>query len=219
MVAKTRNLIALTVQAVVVVATVICVTRFFFVGGEGNMQVVGVTCFRYFTIDSNVLAALACAVCMVYEVRALLAAKRSGGEVAEPVLPHWVLILTFAGTVAVTLTFMVCICFLGPLYGYGFLFSGSNFFLHGLTPALCVFAFMALLRGPVRLAECFWCLLPVLLYGIVYFIMVIAIGPDAGGWPDFYAFNMGGMWPVTYVIIAVGTFVFAAIERLPHRRS
>ena len=36
----------------------------------------------------------------------------------------------------------------------------------------------------------------VILYGIVYLVMVVALGPLNGGWEDFYGFNRGGYWPI-----------------------
>lgn len=225
--AKTRNrlVLALVAQAVVVVSTAASLVHFFTAGGEGNMAVAGWKCFRYFTVDSNVLAALGCVVCMWFEVRAIRRAKASetagqsgNANAIEPVLPHGALIFMYVGTVAVTVTFMVVMCFLGPIYGYGYLFAGYNLPLHGSSPILCILTFMLLLRGKVRLPEALWCEVPVLAYGAVYLVMAILLGPDTAGWPDFYLFNATGMWPVAYIVIGVATFVFAAIERLPHRR-
>ena len=208
---KARNALAIAVQLVIAVATALSVASFFTAGGEGNMLGTGWTAFRYFTIDSNVLVALAGLACIPFEIRAL----RTGCDE----LAHWALILYFAGAVSVSVTFMVVIAFLGPIFTYRAMFVGWNIWLHGATPILAVITFMALLRGPIRLRECLWCLLPVLVYGAVYLVMVIAIGPDAGGWPDFYAFNANGTWYVAFIAIGLLAFVLAAVERLPHRRA
>lgn len=206
---KLRNGLALVAQIFVAVATVVCIATFFTTGGEGNMQVAGWKAFCYFTVDSNVLAALTGLVCVPYELRALRTGKDE--------LPHWALIVNMVGTAAVSVTLMVCVLFLGFIYGYPALFTGSSFFLHGANPVLCIVVFMALLRGPVSLRESLWCLLPVALYGCLYFAMVILIGQARGGWEDFYAFNMGGMWYVSVVAMGVLTFVLATLLRLPHR--
>ena len=208
---KTRAMLAVIAQAIVVVATVLAVVSFFTTGGEGNMQVTGWRAFRYFTIDSNVLAAIAGLACMPYEIRAL----RTGREE----LPHGMLIFFFAGTVAVSVTLMVVLGFLGPIYSYRAMFVGHNFWLHGANPVLAIVTFMMLLRGHVRFRETLWCLVPVLVYGAVYLVMVVIIGWEAGGWPDFYAFNIGGRWYVSFIAVGLLTFLLAAIERIPHRRA
>ena len=226
---KTRSVLAIAAQVVVVAATAWAIAGFFTAGGEGNMKVVGWLAFRYFTVDSNVLAAIACVVCIPFEIRALRApAGKSAGRDARTgadcgagglVLPHGVLILNFVGTVAVSVTFVVVVAFLGPVYGYASMFTGKNFFLHGVNPILCIVAFMALIEGPVRLRETLWCLLPVAIYGIVYCIEVVGIGIEAGGWPDLYGFNIGGIWYVWFMAIGLMAFILALIERLPHRRA
>ena len=37
------------------------------------------------------------------------------------------------------------------------------------------------------------------------------------GWPDFYAFNVNGMWYLALIIIDLPAFLLGVIERLPHR--
>ena len=207
--AKVRTVLAIIAQAIVAVATFACIVSFFTSGGEGNMQVVGWRAFRYFTVDSNVLAALAGLVCIPFEFRAL----RTG----DAALPHPALIFAYVGTVAVSVTLVVVLAFLGPLYGYGPLFAGINLWLHGINPVLAIVTLMVLLPGPIRFRETLWCLLPLAVYGTLYGIMVIAIGAEAGGWPDFYFFNMGGRWPISFAAVGLLAFILAVIERLPHR--
>ena len=206
---STRNALAIAAQVLVAALTAYAISIFFTSGGEGNMQVAGWRAFRYFTIDSNVLAALAGLVCIPYEIRAL--------KTGEETLPHWALILYYVGAVAVSVTMMVTVAFLGPIYGYPAMFVGVNFFLHGLNPILCILTVMFLLRGPIRLREAWLCVIPVVVYGAVYFVQVVVIGYENGGWPDFYAFNVNGMWYLALIIIGLLAFLLGVIERLPHR--
>ena len=71
--------------------------------------------FRYFTMLSNVLAAIAAAIVASFDAKALVCEEEN--------LPRWVLILKYAGTVAVTLTFVTVVVFLSPMVeamGYGY---------------------------------------------------------------------------------------------------
>lgn len=206
---RLRAALAIAVYVIVAASVALSLVGFFTTGGEGNMQVVGWRAFRYFTVDSNVLAALGGLACIPSLVRTLYTGRDG--------LSHGILIFAYVGTVAVTLTFLVVAVFLGPIYGYGAMFAGYNFWLHGANPILCILALMVLLRGPIRPREILWCLVPVFIYGVLYLVMTVILGPDAGGWPDFYAFNMGGRWYVTYLVIAAVTLGIAALERIPHR--
>ena len=208
---RARNALALIANLVVFISTCICIASFFLVGGSGNMQVAGWTAFRYFTVLSNAFAALGCLVGVGFNMAALV----TGDEQ----VPYWFLLLKYAGTVAITVTLVVCLTFLGPIYGYELLFSGFNLFLHGVNPGLCILTFMFLERGTIRFRESWVPMVPIIAYGAVYVTKVVYTGVKAGGWPDFYHFNDTGMWPIYVLVIAVGAYVIAVIERLPHRPS
>ena len=48
-----------------------------------------------------------------------------------------------------------------------------------------------------------------ILYGIVYFIMVVLVGEANGGWPDFYGFTFGGNIPlciITVICMIAGSY-------------
>ena len=59
---KSRNwkrAASMVCNLLIFVFTAYGVSRFFYRGGDGNMRVYGAWCFRFFTVDSNILAALA----------------------------------------------------------------------------------------------------------------------------------------------------------------
>ena len=64
--------------------------------------------------------------------------------------------------------------------------------------------------------ETFLGLVPVVIYGAVYFVEVILIGVQNGGWPDFYSFNKNGNWMLTVVIILAATIAIGFLVRLLH---
>ena len=47
--AKTKNIISLVINIAIVVITAFSMSKFFISGGDGNMQVMGVSSLKYFT--------------------------------------------------------------------------------------------------------------------------------------------------------------------------
>lgn len=188
---RTRSFLLVIVQLLIIFFTAWAVGSMFFVSGSGNMRVRRYTIFRYFTVDSNILCAVSCIFPLFPKLRG------SKG----------VMLLRYAGTTAVTVTMMTVLLFLGPMYGYPSMFSDWNLWLHLLGPLLAILSFVFLEKdspSPEK-KHLIFSMLPVILYGIVYLVMVVIIGKDNGGWPDFYGFNMGGRWYVSYIIMLAAT--------------
>ena len=169
--------------------------------------------FRYFTMLSNVLAAIAAALVAAFDAKALIS--------DEEKLPRWVLILKYAGTVAVTLTFVTVVVFLGPMveamgHGYFKLFQNENFFLHFLSPILAIISFVCFEQiENLKFTETIYGVIPTVLYSFAYLPMVV-IGKENGGWPDFYMLTFGGhMWvaPISLIVMYGATFGLAVAER------
>ena len=193
--------IALNLAAFCMVA--LCVASFFWRGGDGNMQVAGFTAFRYYTVDSNVLFALTALLAAIVQCASLKSGK---------LLPKWVIVLKFTGTIVVTVTFLTVIVFLGPLFGFGMMYDGVSLYLHGIVPVIALFSLLALERGTFfSRKEALFSLIPTLLYGVVYFLMTVWLTPHR--WEDFYGFNRGGFWYVTAIIMVAAAALLAMIVR------
>lgn len=186
----------------------LAVGSFFTTGGAGNMDVAGTRCFRYFTIDSNVLAGIVSLASAYFSIRSL-----RGGEGSA-----WADRLKYVGTVAVAVTFLTVVFFLGPTQGYAKMFSGATFPLHLVCPLLAIISFVFLdSRRQISLRETLLGLIPTALYGIVYLIMVLIIGWQNGGWVDFYGFNRGGMWYISMPAMLIATWVISYLLSLGRR--
>ena len=145
--------------------------------------------FRYFTVQSNVLcAAAALLMCVLPDAR-------------------WTWLLKYVGTAAVTVTMLTVLFFLGPsMGGYRELLRGSDLFMHLITPLLALISFCVFERRGMGLALSLTGLLPVALYGLLYFYKVI-VTPPGRGWEDFYGFNRGGRWYVSVAAMLAGNFL------------
>lgn len=208
---KTRNLLAAALNLLTAVLVMLSILWFFTpegkAAGEGNMQTGGTNCFIFFTNDSNILAALTALLAIPFEIRAAVRGENG--------LPAWLLVLRLVSTAAVTLTMTVVVLFLGPLQGYAKMFSGVCLPLHLLCPLLAIVTFCFLERGcRISRKHLLLAVLPTLLYGTVYLINVIFLQ----SWDDFYGFNLGGFWYISYAVLPAVTCVLALGLRALHNR-
>jgi len=203
---KTCAVLSFILNLAVLLLVIYSVAKFFFASGDGNMEDTGAVCFRYFTIDSNILAAIASGLLLPYEF------KRVAGKNEN--IPTGLSVLKLAGTVAVAITFFVVMVFLGPTIGYGKMFEGANIFLHAICPVFAIVSFVFFDGGnEITRKHGLPALLPVVIYGLLYLVMVIIITESCGGWPDFYGFNMGGLWPVSLIAMLLINVLFVMLLR------
>jgi len=190
--------ISLVANSLIVIFTVLSLYIFDKKGGDANMKTDNK--YHFFTVDSNIL----CAVTSLIVVIAEIVAFCQGTDV----LPDWVMQLKFVGTSAVALTFLTVVVFLGPTMGYGKMFEGTGFFLHGVNPVLAIFSLLFFEKGGVMT---WWTVLygmiPTFLYGTLYFVKVVVLPREKGGWGDFYSFNQGGKWPISMALMLIGDLI------------
>lgn len=151
---------------------------------------------RYFTAQSNVLCAAAAAI--------VVACQLAGN------LPVWAVYVKYAATVSVTITMLTVLLFLGPVNGYKPFITGPDFFLHLLCPVLALVSYL----GFEKTSMPFWAVLigmaPMALYAVLYCHKVI-FAPEDKRWNDFYGFDRGGRWRLSYVLMLLAAFVVSLI--------
>ncbi len=114
-------------------------------------------------------------------------------------------LLKLTAVTAVGLTFTTVLVFLGPLYGYGNMFLGSNLWMHLLLPLASFFSYIFPERGtdiPRRML--LWTGVPTVLYEIGYVLNMVLHG--IGTWPDtndFYGFMTWGYGPAAVIAVVV----------------
>ena len=182
---------------------------FFLRQGSGNMAVHGIDCFKFFTTDSNVLVAISSFVIVLFIAK---------GVKSEVHFPKWVLVFKFIGTVCVSLTLLTVLFFLGPTLGYDKMFSGNNLHLHLICPLLALVSFIFFESGKLTLKYSSLALIPIIIYGCLYFVQVVIVGKENGGWDDFYGFNNSGKWYISCVIMFVASFLIASTVLFLHNK-
>ena len=177
-----------------------------------NFDHMGLRTFCMFTVNSNILCAIAMMLTIPYAV--------DGMREKDFHLPDWMVDFLLMGVTAVGLTFIVSLCILSPVKGFVLIFTGSRFFLHGLCPVLAIISFCFIITNhEISLKESLIALLPVMLYAMVYYFMVEILGPDNGGWDDFYGFFTRVPSWVSLVSFMPLTFGVTTVIRLLHNRS
>ncbi len=184
-------------------AMILTAVSVYFGGYTDMLGASGSLCFRYFTTDSNLLAAVGMIVWCV-----CLVLIKTGRMQA---MPGWVLRLRYAGTTAACMTMvMVCIV-LAPLTAirsgagvYFRWFENNALVLHLLGPAAALMAFLLTEDEPLRSRDRLTAALPTVIYAVVYFVCVVVTNV----WPDFYGFTFGGQYQFVPVVMLV-MFLFS----------
>ncbi|GEM_PF-398068 len=191
---------------VIIILTTAAAIGCYFIGTVDVLGGTGTKCFRFFTIDSNVIALIGSLFCLIFQNPN----KR----------PKWVSIFQYMSTVAVTVTFLTVVFFLSPMAWIGsgkfsgalMMFEGNVFVLHFTTPVLSIAALL-IQKTDNKLAkkEIFWSLLPTVLYSIVYITLVAFVKC----WPDWYGFTFGGHFelaPVSAIVMYAFTLFLGWVE-------
>lgn len=150
--------------------------------------------FRYFTVLSNVLCAAAAALVVIFRI--------SGS------LPYAVGVLKYMGTVTVTVTLLTVLFFLGPTMGYKLMFTGADLWLHLICPLLAIISCCLWDKPKMPLGVVGLGVLPVVLYGALYLKKAV-LDTSERSWKDFYGFNRGGHWKISYLVMVAATLLIS----------
>ena len=195
----TRGL-SIVVNLIIVLWMAYCTYNIVTKGLGGNMSGRFITALRYYTVESNLLAAFSALVMFI--------ARLANGQPKS-----FSSNLKYYGTCTVSVTLVTVLVFLGPNFGLKKLLAGDNLYLHLIGPLLCIISYCFLDRGPKLSMSHVWkSLIPTLVYAIVYFVMVIILKK----WPDFYGFNAGGKWYISVAAMLAGAFVISLIIKALH---
>ena len=189
-------------------ATISMIIGFKFMGQLEVLSERNFKSFKYFTVDSNVFAGLVSLAYVIYKLTAN-GKKRS-------VMPRAFYILKLAASTGVTLTMMVTVFYLAPTSNGNFLhyFMNSNFFMHLITPLLCIISFIFFEAAePQKLIMSVPGIIPMLLYSFFY-IPNVLLHLDNGkvvrayDWYNFLAGGAQTVWIVVPVLYLI-TWIFA----------
>ena len=122
----------------------------------------------------------------------------------------WAYYLKVMGTAAVTVTMLTVLIFLGRLYGYKALLTGSDLFMHLITPLLAIISLCVFERRGISFLGSLIGVIPVALYAPLYLYNVV-YAPEEKRWEDFYGFNRDGKWPIAYALMLAGAALICVV--------
>ena len=89
-----------------------------------------------------------------------------------------------------------------------------------VCPILAIVAFCFFISEQrIRFRDTLFALVPVLIYAVLYYVMVVVLGEDRGGWNDFYGFATRLPVWIPMVSIMPLTFLIATVIRIFHNRT
>lgn len=217
---KTREKISIILNSLIFIftlfATISMIIGFKFMGQFEVLSERNFKSFKYFTVDSNVFAGLISLAYVIYKF------TDSGKKSTK--LPKVFYILKLAATTGVTLTMMVTVFYLAPTSNGNFLryFINSNFFMHLITPLLCIISFIFFEAAEAqKFVMSIPGIIPMLLYSFFYtpnVLLHLENGKPvkAYDWYNFLAAGAQSVWyvvPMLYVITWIFAFGLWALNR------
>ena len=167
--------------------------------------------FHYFTVLSNILAATGAAFMVPYAVE--------GIRKKRFVLPRWVVLFQYCGAVCLAITMVSTLCFILPVLGAEGV-TGMNFWLHLISPTLTVILFQCVEAGvSFTRRDTVIVLIPYWVYMVIYFIMVILVGKENGGWEDIYSVQAYlPVWVTIPMMLLLGYLLAVVLRKIQNRR-
>lgn len=163
----------------------------------------GIYCFKYFTVDSNVLCALSSLVWLPFGFREMFTGRK---------IPHAVNVLRLSGTAAVTVTFLGVMIILGPPQGYRYSFLRENLFMHLLVPVISILS-LTLFERPKDLR--FHSALAAGIFPAVYMVFYVCL-LEKHRITDFYGLKAYGVpMPLMVPAFALNGILCAGLLLLP----
>ena len=214
---RRNNVLSLVMNVLIVIFTIQCFVDAFRLDVVPDPEWIdfrGIHCLRFFTVLSNLFVGVVSGIMFVWNIKNLMQDKND--------YPEWLIVLKHTATTCVGVTFATVLFLLAPghaILGKGFinLYFGSNFYMHLVTPILAMVSFVCFeCSQVVSFKKTLWTLVPMVLYSILYCTMVVIIGEQNGGWPDFYNFTFGGHnWMIPFsaigmLIVTLGISVLLA---------
>lgn len=157
---------------------------------------------HYFTALSNILSSIGAAFMIPYAIE--------GIRKKHLYIPKYIILFQFSGAICVSITMLTSLALILPTQGV-MAITGTNFWLHVVTPASTIVLLQCVeTRFTITKRETLISLIPFWIYITIYFIMVVVIGEERGGWSDIYMAK--AFWPawVSVIMFLIVGFAVAA---------
>ena len=210
---RNRCILAIVVCSILCFLVFLAVTDQLLRDPDVLIKAVGWKAYHMFTVLSNILMAVAAAMCIPFAV--------DGMRYRNYHLPRWYVNLMYMGTTGVAITFLIALTVLAPAAGfYRVMLFSNNILFHLTCPILSILLFFFINSDHrIKWQSTFIAIIPVVLYALTYVLMVFVIGEEAGGWRDHYQIYRIAEYlplPVILLILCLISFGIATVLRLVH---
>lgn len=210
---RSRCILAIIVCSLLCILVYLGVTDQVLRDPDPLIKEVGWKSYHMFTILSNLLMAVAAAMCIPFAV--------DGMRYRNYHLPRWYVNLMYAGTTGVAITFIIALTVLAPAAGfYRVMLFSNNLLLHLTCPLLSILLFLFINSDhQIRWKDSIIAIMPVCIYMAMYLILVFAVGEESGGWRDHYQIYRILEYipmPLLIILFSLISFAIAAALRLAH---
>ena len=164
---KRHSIIALIAGLIVLICTLMAVFWAISYYDAGMLM--------YFTLLSNLLAAIGAAFMIPYAIEGIRKRRFS--------LPRWVVLFQFSGAICVIITMISTLAIILPTQGVQLAFGRFNLWLHIVTPLSTAILFQTIESNIyIRRKEALLCMIPYFVYMLAYLINVVILKI----WDDIY---------------------------------
>lgn len=196
-----------------------------------SILTMGVTLFSYYTQLSNIFCMITSLLFIIESIKAEIRlrefeALRNVTAAGAVELPHWLTVLRYMATSMVTVTFLIAVTVLAPMFdnilqGYlQMLFAGANFFYHVACPILSIIIFGFFEKSErLSFTATFQAIIPTILYAavtIVLNILHVLYGP----YPFLHVYEQSptasALWCLSIIFVA---WILAILNRFIHNRG
>lgn len=207
--AKERDIVRLVLDSVIVLF-VLGSSLYMGLGRKGNLSENGFSMFKFYTVLSNLFVGVTSLIEIPFLVLSLKGKRED--------IPFWVELLAYCSSLSILITFCTVAFFLGPMNAlhntsYFSVFTGANFFMHLLTPLLCLTNFIFFHREIKMSFQ--WTMLPmssVVLYGAYYLVQLKIHDSFGKSDYDWYGFTTSPIpWPAFLIIFLMASYALSAI--------
>ena len=210
---RNRCILAIVVCSILCFLVFLAVTDQLLRDPDVLIKEVGWKAYHMFTVLSNILMAVAAAMCIPFAV--------DGMRYRNYHLPRWYVNLMYMGSTGVAITFLIALTVLAPAAGfYRVMLFSNNILFHLTCPILSILLFFFINSDHrIKWQSTFIAIIPVVLYALTYVLMVFVIGEEAGGWRDHYQIYRIAEYlplPVILLILCLISFGIATVLRLVH---
>ena len=165
----------------------------------GGLTATGFRTLKYFTILSNLFEAYASFIWLYKKNEKL----------------------KYIAAISVALTFLTVLLFLGPLFGFRFVYIGSNFWFHLIIPLITVIEVILFNNQTFSNKDNLLGLIPVLLYGVFYIgnVLINGIGhwPNSNDWYGFFSWGYQALIMIIIILTLATYFIGFIIRRINNK--